>query len=153
MIAHGTPRGFHEGCKTRVGCPAVIPCRDVYIRYQGDLTFRRAIDAGTPLEDILAADEAAAAADVEAEKAARRAASPTPAPRLRKRKPVAPRQRFPWTREDDATLRTFAGTGRHAIADVSREMNRPAGTVRSQLIRLGLTLPDGRALRYSRGRS
>lgn len=52
-IPHGTPAGYRQGCRT-AACPAPLACRDVYRRYSGDLSFKRALDAGEPLADILA---------------------------------------------------------------------------------------------------
>lgn len=57
---HGTPDGFTAGCRGS-HCPAVIACRKVYRRYAGDWEFRRKIDAGVSLSEILAQDAAKAA--------------------------------------------------------------------------------------------
>lgn len=69
---HGTPAGFVKGCHGS-HCPAVIPCRDVYRRYNGDYAFRRMIDAGLDLNIILIREQEAARAALDAERAARRA--------------------------------------------------------------------------------
>lgn len=61
---HGTVAGYTGGCRGGA-CPAVLSCRSVNTRYAGDWGFRRRVDAGDPVEKIVA-DEAAAA------KAARR---------------------------------------------------------------------------------
>jgi len=52
---HGTVDGFRGGCRTST-CPAPLPCRDVYRRYQGDYGFRRLVDDGVTLEEILRRD-------------------------------------------------------------------------------------------------
>jgi DNA-binding CsgD family transcriptional regulator len=68
---HGTVDGYRRGCHGSV-CGALIACRDVYRRYQGDFTFRRQIDADVPVEEIYARDAAAADAARESDKAAAR---------------------------------------------------------------------------------
>lgn len=57
QFPHGTPRGFTEGCRG-AACPALISCRDIHTRYAGDWSFKRLIDAGTPLEEIIARERA-----------------------------------------------------------------------------------------------
>lgn len=69
---HGTVDGYRSGCHGSA-CGAVIACRDVYRRYQGDFTFRRQIDAGVTAEDIYAAGAAEAEAVRERDRAAARA--------------------------------------------------------------------------------
>lgn len=69
---HGTPDGYDQGCKTAPGCPALIPCKTVWVRYRSDWSFRRRFDAGESLEQIVAADLEAATADVLVEREARR---------------------------------------------------------------------------------
>jgi len=59
---HGTVAGFDRGCKGGA-CPAAIPCRDVKRRYGSDMDFRRLIDAGVSLEEIISIDQAAAERD------------------------------------------------------------------------------------------
>lgn len=66
---HGTPDGFRAGCRGS-HCPAVVACRVVHRRYQGDFRFRRLFDAGFSLERIAEVEEAE---QVEAEVAARAA--------------------------------------------------------------------------------
>jgi hypothetical protein len=92
---HGTPDGYANGCRG-AHCPSVMSCRDVYSRYKGDWGFKRAIDAGTPLEEILRR-EAAAREGVEArDRAAARAERAKPAktpkpkttPRPKKERPA-----------------------------------------------------------------
>lgn len=53
---HGSLEGYHRGCKGS-RCAGLISCRDVYRRYAGDFGFKRAIDAGTPLEEIIRQDQ------------------------------------------------------------------------------------------------
>ena len=75
-IAHGTVDGYRNGCRD-VNCPAPIPCRDLYRRYQGDWSFKRLVDQGVPLDEILRREQAdregAAQRDKEAARAARAA--------------------------------------------------------------------------------
>lgn len=72
MIPHGTPAGFTAGCRT-VHCPAPLPCRDVRRRYSGDWRFRKLVDSGLPLEEILASEvEEAARLKAERREEARR---------------------------------------------------------------------------------
>ena len=54
---HGTPEGFRQGCRGSA-CPAPLSCRAVNTRYSGDFTFRRLIDSGMRLEEILERDAA-----------------------------------------------------------------------------------------------
>ena len=96
---HGTPRGFPEGCRGP-GCPALISCRDLHTRYAGDWNFKRLIDAGTPLEEIIARDKAERDGVRERDRAAtradRRTATPparSTQPRTAKRKPSPTRHR------------------------------------------------------------
>jgi hypothetical protein len=69
---HGTKAGYDRGCKGG-SCPAVIPCRDVRRRYLSDVDFRRLIDAGVSLEEIVSIDQAAAERDALVERNRRRA--------------------------------------------------------------------------------
>ena len=143
MIEHGTVRGWHQGCKTRVGCPAVIPCRTVYIRYQGDLDFRRMLDCGVPLEGIVAADEAAVAAELEAERekvlAGRRTVYAT-------RSPVKVRStstRDRWTDADTVRLLELHAAG-GSVASTADAMGKSRSTIRRYAERVGVRFPDGR---------
>jgi hypothetical protein len=78
---HGTVNGYRGGCRD-ANCPAPLPCRDVYRRYSGDYSFKRLVDAGVPLEEILRRDEEDRAGAEQRDKAAARAARKgTPAPR------------------------------------------------------------------------
>jgi len=119
---HGTPEGFRAGCRT-VACPAAIPCRTVYTRYNGDLSFARRLDGGMSLEAILEQDaerkartrrddRAAATADQRAEAAA--ALKPTtsskPQPPVARRPARAkPGSRPPALVEDPARESAHAG--------------------------------------------
>jgi hypothetical protein len=141
-IIHGTPGGYEAGCKTRPGCPAVMPCKTVWMRHRSDLDFRRRFDAGEALEQIIAGDRAAAVADLVAEKEARRVErAKTHGPRPKTRA-SAPRQE--WTNAEDQALRVHAAAGLSAWA-VSEAMGRSPRTVRAHADLLGLTLRDGRA--------
>lgn len=60
---HGTPAGYKAGCKSRGGCPAELACVDANIRYNADNSFRKAIDAGIPVDLILEQDGPAPAAE------------------------------------------------------------------------------------------
>lgn len=78
---HGTLEGYRRGCRGS-SCGAALPCRDVYRRYNGDFGFRRLVDAGTPLEEILRRDAAEREGIEQRDKAAARAAKRgEPAPR------------------------------------------------------------------------
>lgn len=84
---HGTVAGYRAGCRGAV-CPAPLACRDVQRRYAGDFGFKRLVDAGVPLEEILARDAAAAEGiekrDRQAARAAARPAAPEPKPAAEK---------------------------------------------------------------------
>lgn len=93
---HGTPRGYADGCRG-AACPAVISCKDVHRRYSGDWGFRKLVDAGLSLEEILAkeaADKAAARERARAAAARERQAAeePTPKPAKRHTPTKAPRK-------------------------------------------------------------
>lgn len=65
---HGTLDGYRAGC--RAGrCPTAITCRDVKRRYAGDYAFARMIDDGMTVDEIVAAEHAAAEAAREAKRA------------------------------------------------------------------------------------
>lgn len=65
---HGTPEGYVTGCKGS-HCPAPVKCRDVHVRYSGDYSYRKAIDAGTTAIELLAREQEAAQADLAAKRA------------------------------------------------------------------------------------
>lgn len=87
---HGTVDGYRGGCRDG-NCPAPMACRDVYRRYSGDFGFRRLIDAGIPLEEILRRDEAERAGIEQRDKAAARAARKGDAAAKSTKAPAAPR--------------------------------------------------------------
>lgn len=91
---HGTVDGYRRGCHGSV-CGAVIACRDVYRRYQGDFTFRRQVDAGVPVEEIYERDAAAAETIRQSDKAAARAERRRLAAAERPKKPRVAGQRAP----------------------------------------------------------
>jgi hypothetical protein len=148
VIEHGTPDGYHQGCKTRAVCPAVIPCVQVFIRYRSDLQFRRAIDAGTPLEQIVADDEAAAAAEVLAEREALRAEREAArAPRKVEKHDTRPR--VMWTSENDVELAECIAAGM-SVSQAARVMRKGTSTLRDRAAQAGLSFRDGRAGRTVR---
>lgn len=79
---HGTPNGYNLGCHGS-HCPSVITCRNVHLRYNGDWAFRRQINAGMTLAEIIAAETPEQ--PVRARKAA-------PAPVTQTRKPKTPQR-------------------------------------------------------------
>jgi hypothetical protein len=93
---HGTVRGFAEGCRG-AHCPSEVSCRTVHMRYSGDYSFRKRIDAGMTVAEILeleASEAVVGAALVAAAKHAAREAErarPVKAPRVA-REPRQPRQ-------------------------------------------------------------
>lgn len=89
---HGTHRGYAAGCHG-AHCPAPITCRDVRRRYAGDWSFRKQIDAGMTVQEILDAETAQERAEAEAKaaRAARRAARPKPRPTAKPKRVVYPR--------------------------------------------------------------
>lgn len=87
---HGTVDGYRGGCRDG-NCPAPMACRDVYRRYSGDFGFRRLVDAGIPLEEILRRDEAERAGIEQRDKAAARAARKGDAAATSTKAPAAPR--------------------------------------------------------------
>lgn len=70
---HGTVDGYRQGCHGSV-CGAVIACRDVYRRYQGDFSFRRLIGSGMTVAEIAQRDEEERAATIQRDRDAARAA-------------------------------------------------------------------------------
>ena len=70
-IPHGSVDGYRAGCRSG-RCPAPMSCRDVRRRYAGDYAFARMVDDGMTVEQIIAAEQAAAEAARLAERAARR---------------------------------------------------------------------------------
>jgi DNA-binding NarL/FixJ family response regulator len=128
---HGTIDGYRAGCRGGA-CPGVIACRDVYQRYMGDYRFKRAIDAGTPVAEIVAADEAvragAAARDREAERAIRaeqaRAAAAVRGQGLAHHR--ANIIRLHGEGKTDAEIGVEIGVSRGRVGDFRRELELPA---------------------------
>lgn len=75
---HGTVDGYRGGCRD-ANCPAPLACRDVYRRYSGDYSFRRLVDQGIPLEDILAREDEERAGIEQRDRAANRGTKARPA--------------------------------------------------------------------------
>lgn len=71
---HGTPQGYQAGCHGS-RCPSEVACRDVNIRYAGDLVFRRALDNGTTAVEFVTQEREQAEETARAAKEARMAAS------------------------------------------------------------------------------
>jgi len=69
---HGTVQGFNEGCRGSQ-CPAPVECRTVHMRYSGDYGFRKRIDAGMSVSEIVEIEAAAVAEGAALVAAARRA--------------------------------------------------------------------------------
>jgi len=51
VSAHGTPRGYDDGCRGSGACDnhrtGRMTCTEAHVRYQGDYAYRVAVDAGT----------------------------------------------------------------------------------------------------------
>ena len=69
---HGTVQGFADGCRGGQ-CPAPVECRTVHVRYSGDYSFRKRIDAGMSVSEIVEIEAAEVAEGVALVAAARRA--------------------------------------------------------------------------------
>lgn len=95
---HGTLEGYQRGCKGSQ-CAGLISCRDVYRRYAGDFAFKRAIDAGTPLEEIVRQDQERLDGIRQRDRAAARQqaqeSSPTPPAPAPAKAPAAKKARRP----------------------------------------------------------
>lgn len=100
---HGTREGFARGCKSSQ-CPGEelgLSCRAAAMRYAGDYSFRKRVDAGMSVVEILtleAEEEAARAQTVAAARRAERVAGvvkPVPAAVTKAKRPTAmtPEQR------------------------------------------------------------
>ncbi|MGC5225177.1 hypothetical protein ACPW96_21620 [Micromonospora sp. DT81.3] len=97
---HGTPGGFAAGCRG-AACPALITCRELHKRYSGDWTFKRLVDAGVSLEEILSREAAERAGIRERDRSAARTVRHTEAPakpRTAARKPRAAQRQRPTQR-------------------------------------------------------
>lgn len=66
VLEHGTVQGYRDGCRGRGECvPSFLgTCSDAMVRYRGDYSFSRAVDAGATLAELEARDVAAREADV-----------------------------------------------------------------------------------------
>lgn len=139
-IPHGTPDGHRAGCRTSA-CPAALPCRDVYRRYAGDYSFRRLLDAGVPLADIVAADDAAredvAQRDRAANRAARKRAVQVPAPAPGPA-PVRPTRATPAPAPSPAATAPAPVARKPAVAPT--DIERAAAAWRVQKLALDLAL-------------
>lgn len=69
---HGSPDGFQKGCHGS-HCPATVKCIDVHIRYVGDWTFRKALDAGMTAAEFVATEQERAQEAAQAGKETRQA--------------------------------------------------------------------------------
>jgi hypothetical protein len=118
---HGTVEGYERGCHGGI-CPAPIACVKVWMRYRSDMTFRRQIDAGFTLEQIIAAEVAAAEADILAEKEARR----------------------PWSADDDDAIRAGHASDL-TVSAIAEQIGRGRQLVKDHAEALGLRFRDGRA--------
>lgn len=100
---HGSVDGYRDGCRGAL-CPAVISCRDVHRRYCGDFSFKKAIDAGATLEEILQRDREARSQARSRSLAPSGAPQEKPAPAPRTASPT--RQRTPGTQPSSGPART-----------------------------------------------
>lgn len=80
---HGTLEGYRGGCRGAI-CSAVASCLDVHVRYQGDYSFRRAVNAGEDPQVLFAAEVAERAAVAARDKIANRAPRITHEPKPKK---------------------------------------------------------------------
>lgn len=120
---HGTVEGFNRGCKGS-HCPAPMACRDVRTRYHADWGFRKAVDAGTTAAELLAMEEAQAAASAESDRVAREAEreaqrAEARAARATRRAPRQPRTPRPSIRPDVIRLHAEGLTD----AEISRALH------------------------------
>lgn len=62
LAAHGLPAGFEEGCRSAGGCPnhgtELLVCRDAWMRYRSDYSFKKRVDRGLTCAEILAEERA-----------------------------------------------------------------------------------------------
>lgn len=118
---HGTVDGYNRGCKGS-HCPAPMSCRDVRTRYHADWGFRKAVDAGTPVGELLEREQLASAAAVESDRLARVAErqARVDAERAARASRRAPRQSKPRS----PRARTSAPVHREPIAGMLRDRLR-----------------------------
>lgn len=133
---HGTLEGHDRGCRGSQ-CPARISCAKFRLRYVSDYGFRKRVDSGWTLEQIIAAEYAAETAERERERAAARAARDRQRARTPKlTEPTPKAERTPKPKSKPAVKRTPAQrkpaerkprAPRVPSADVeTREMQRKA---------------------------
>lgn len=89
---HGTVDGHRRGCRGAT-CPAPLACRDVKRRYDGDYGFKRQVDAGVSLVEILRRDAAERDGIEKRDRDAARAAAGKPPVPVRKPKPTDSRRK------------------------------------------------------------
>jgi len=126
---HGTVQGFNDGCRGGQ-CPAAMECRTVHMRYSGDYSFRKRIDAGMSVSEIVELEVAAAAEGVSLVAAARRAereAQRVAKPRVERatRKPRVERA-TPEEREQRRVERIERKRAEHAVLTAERRAAREA---------------------------
>jgi|GEM_PF-1304941 len=142
---HGSPDGYRQGCRGSV-CPAPLACRDVFRRYSGDLTFKRLLDAGTPLAEILAREAADAAAAVERDRAAARTQRQAERDASRPRKPKCSPSEYQAQRRHRSGLLRDNLTALHATGLTDVQLAAELGIDRSytSALRRKLGLPANR---------
>lgn len=131
---HGTEHGYPRGCKS-AQCPGTIPCRDVHIRFHGDYQFRKRINAGETVADILATEaqiaEQARLAEIEAARKrtlARRAAA------QRARQAKAPKKRTPGEpRKSRSNSYANAVAEQHKLGKTDKEIAEALGLKKHQV--------------------
>ena len=98
VSAHGTPRGYDDGCRGSGSCDnhrtGRMTCTEAHMRYQGDWEYIRQVDAGTATDArakfivpkvprVVVESEAAAKKRAAAKTPAKKAAPKKSAPRVR----------------------------------------------------------------------
>lgn len=129
---HGTTAGYTDGCRG-AHCPAPMACRDVHRRYAGDWAFKKQIDAGASVEQILAAEAEQARAALEAERAAREAdrAARRAAAKAQRPKPAA-KKRPRRTSTGPMTDLQIRVAKLHAMGMTDAEVGAELGKTREQ---------------------
>lgn len=123
---HGTPDGYRQGCHGS-SCSGAMPCRDVYVRYQGDWAFHRMLDEGVPLEDILAAEAAEAAERAAADLAAAKKAAAEDRQIARATLGVRPQvARLHGEGLNDTEIARKLGLSQTYVSRIRRELGLPA---------------------------
>lgn len=141
---HGTPDGYLKGCRGS-HCPGAMSCSDVNVRYQGDYGFRKQIDAGLAVVDILERDRQAAVAAAEAKRAAvREAAKARHNESRRSARGATPRKvRVPGVAKEPTTDLQIAVHKFHGQGLTDALISERIGMTRTQVkaVRLYLNLP------------